>query len=180
MTRTRRGSEESTMPGEASTDGAGTNGAGAGQVVVVGVDGSAQSIAALRWAAKYGAATGATIRAVRVWHYPSAATPTPEGKAPPAVTEEVRQEMQEQLDDAIGQVYPDGLPDNVQTRIAYGHSAATLIDESREADLLVLGNKGYSALTGVLIGSVSLHCVTHAVCPVTVVRTTGHAARAAR
>ena len=44
-----------------------------GPPVVVGVDGSAESVEALRWAAGYAAATGATISAVLSWHYPAAA-----------------------------------------------------------------------------------------------------------
>jgi nucleotide-binding universal stress UspA family protein len=35
---------------------------------VVGVDGSDQSVAALRWAVRYGAATGTPVRAVLAWH----------------------------------------------------------------------------------------------------------------
>jgi nucleotide-binding universal stress UspA family protein len=46
-------------------------------LVVVGVDGSAQSVAALHWAARYAAATGAVVRAVFAWHYPSAAGEAP-------------------------------------------------------------------------------------------------------
>jgi hypothetical protein len=52
------------------------------RLVVVGVDGSAQSVAALRWAARYTAATGAVMRAVLAWHYPSAAGQPPERLAP--------------------------------------------------------------------------------------------------
>ena len=40
-------------------------------LVVVGVDGSGQSVAALHWAARYAAATGAAVRAVMAWHYPA-------------------------------------------------------------------------------------------------------------
>ena len=42
-------------------------------LVVVGVDGSAHSVAALHWAARYAAATGAALRAVFAWHYPDVA-----------------------------------------------------------------------------------------------------------
>jgi hypothetical protein len=44
---------------------------------VVGVDGSDQSVAALRWAVRYGAATGTPVRAVLAWHYPTAAGQPP-------------------------------------------------------------------------------------------------------
>jgi nucleotide-binding universal stress UspA family protein len=142
----------------------------AGELVVVGVDGSEQSIAALRWAARYGEATGATIRAVRAWHYPAAVGPGPEGRAPEAVTGKVEQQQQETLDDAVRQVYPDGAPGTVQASLAFGHAAEVLIEQSQAADLLVVGNKGHSAFTGMLLGSVSLHCITGAACPVVVVR----------
>jgi nucleotide-binding universal stress UspA family protein len=153
------------MAGEENASGPGT-----GELVVVGVDGSAPSVAALRWAAQYGAATGATIRAVRAWHYPAAVGPSAPGRAPAAVTEKVLAEMQGVLDEALAQVYPGGPPASVQTRLANGHAAEALLEEAADASLLVVGNKGHGALAGVLLGSVSLHCVTHATCPVLVVR----------
>lgn len=54
--------------------------------------------------------------------------------------------------------------------MTFGHPAEVLVDESKAADLLVVGSRGHGAITGVLIGSVSIHCVTHAHCPVVVVR----------
>lgn len=143
---------------------------GNGEVVVVGVDGSAGSIAALRWAARYGDETGATIRAIRAWHYPAAAGIGPTGRAPTAVTEGVEQEIFDHLTQAVSQVYPDGPPANVEARLAYGHSAQALIEQSQDADLLVVGSKGRGAFKGMLVGSVSIHCVTSAACPVVVVR----------
>ncbi len=53
---------------------------------------------------------------------------------------------------------------------AYGHPAQALIEASNEADLLVVGSHGHGAFTGMLVGSVSIHCVTGAYCPVVVVR----------
>ncbi len=139
-------------------------------LVVVGVDGSTQSIAALGWAARYAAATGAAVRAVLAWHYPTAAGQPPVGVAPRAIRTETEQLMQDSLDGAIAHVYPDGPGADVDTRISYGHPAQILIDESKEADLLVVGSSGHGAFTGMLVGSVSIHCVTGAFCPVTVVR----------
>jgi nucleotide-binding universal stress UspA family protein len=142
------------------------------ELVVVGVDGSPESIEALRWAARYAEATKATIRAVRAWHYPAAAGISVSGRAPEAVTSQVEKDMQDQLDDALSAVYPGGPPGYVETRLAYGHSAAALVHEAQEADLLVVGSKGRGAFTGMLLGSVSMHCVTTAPCPVLVVRPT--------
>jgi nucleotide-binding universal stress UspA family protein len=138
--------------------------------VVVGVDGSTESISAVKWAARYAAATGAAVKAVLCWHYPAAVGTAPVGKAPKAITDEVRAEMQEHLDKALTEGFGTASPSRVQPEIAYGHPAEVLVGESQHADLLVVGNRGHGKFTGMLAGSVSMHCVTHAACPVVVVR----------
>jgi nucleotide-binding universal stress UspA family protein len=143
---------------------------GSGPQVVVGVDGSAESVDALRWAAAYAAATRATIDAVLSWHFPAAAGVVPPGLAPPAISDEVRARMQEALDKTVSDVFGTTSPPNVHARITYGHPAVVLVDASRTADLLVVGNRGHGAFTGMLTGSVSMHCVNNAHCPVAVVR----------
>jgi nucleotide-binding universal stress UspA family protein len=137
--------------------------------VLVGVDGSPESVEALAWAARYAAAAGATITAVHAWHYP-AAGPVPAGRPPQPVTDEVKAMMQDSLDEALRQVFGTSKPDNVSTKVAYGHPAMVLVDESARADLLVVGSRGHGAFHGMLLGSVSIHCVTTASCPVVVVR----------
>jgi nucleotide-binding universal stress UspA family protein len=139
-------------------------------VVVVGVDGSAESVDALRWAARYQESTGATVRPVLSWHFPAAAGPAPVGVAPKPISDEVRASMQEALDKAITEVYGSPATDKVEAKIEYGHPAQVLVEASQHADLLVVGHRGHGAFTGMLIGSVSIHCVTHAHCPVVVVR----------
>jgi nucleotide-binding universal stress UspA family protein len=141
------------------------------QVVVTGVDGSAESIAALRWACRYGSATGAAVRAVRAWHYPSAVGPAPVGVAPEPVREEVEQHIREDLAAAIAQADPELAGDHVEPHLVYGHPAEVLIDLSKGAGLLVVGHRG-RGFTGMLTGSVSIHCVNHAACPVVVIRGT--------
>jgi nucleotide-binding universal stress UspA family protein len=145
---------------------------GSGPHVVVGVDGSAESADALRWAAAYAAATGATISAVLSWHYPTAAGIVQPGTAPKLLTDDVRATMQEALDMALTEVFGTTTPPSVQAKIVYGHPAVVLLDESHNADLLVVGNRGHGAFTGMLTGSVSMHCVNNARCPVVVVRGT--------
>lgn len=140
----------------------------AGQVVVVGVDGSDPSIAALNWAGRYGAATGASVQALHIWHYPTGAG-LPPGITPESVTDEVTANQRKELGEAIDKAHLD--PDaHVEARLAYGHPAQVLIDESKTASLLVLGYKGHGGFTGMLTGSVSLQVVHHAECPVVVVR----------
>jgi nucleotide-binding universal stress UspA family protein len=143
---------------------------GSGPQVVVGVDGSAESLEALRWAAAYATATGATIDAVLSWHYPVAAGVAPAGSAPKPISDEVRASMQAALDKALTDVFGTAAPEQVHAKIAYGHPAVVLVEESHNADLLVVGNRGHGAFTGMLTGSVSMHCVNNAQCPVVVVR----------
>jgi nucleotide-binding universal stress UspA family protein len=51
-----------------------------------------------------------------------------------------------------------------------GHPATELVEQSRKADLLVVGHRGRGAIASTFLGSVGLTCVEHAHCPVTVVR----------
>lgn len=138
--------------------------------VIVGVDGSPESIEALAWSDRYATATGATITAVHAWHYP-AAGPVPAGQPPQPITDQIRATMQETLDKALTDVFGSATPPNVDTKVAYGHPAMVLVNESEGADLLVVGNRGHGAFHGMMLGSVSIHCVTNATCPVVVVRT---------
>jgi len=147
------------------------NSEGGGQeLVVVGVDGSAESVRALRWAARYAAATGARVRALLAWHYPAAAGEAPVGVAPEAIRSQTEAQMHQTLDEAIAKVYAGQETAGVEKSTGYGHPAQALIEASREADLLVVGSHGHGAFTGMLVGSVSIHCVTGAFCPVVVVR----------
>jgi nucleotide-binding universal stress UspA family protein len=141
------------------------------ELVVVGVDGSPASEAALAWAARYADAIGARLRAVLAWHYPSAAGGPPVGVAPASVTSEVEQSRYEILDQAIAATCGDEPALEIERKLVYGHPAQALIDESKEADLLVVGHAGHGGFRGMLLGSISTHSVTHASCPVTVVRT---------
>jgi nucleotide-binding universal stress UspA family protein len=147
------------------------NGEGSGQeLVVVGVDGSAESVAALRWAARYATASGARVRALLAWHYPGAVGGPPIEKAPNAVHNQTEAQMHQTLDAAIAKAYEGQEAAGVEKGTSYGHPAQALIEASREADLLVVGKQGHGAFTGMLVGSVSIHCVTGAFCPVVVVR----------
>ena len=141
---------------------------GAQQVVVVGVDGSPESVAALSWAGRYGAATGAVVWALHIWHYPTAAG-LPPGVTPESVTDEVKANQKKELLEAIGKANLDPAA-HVEPEIEYGHPAQVLIEESKNVDLIVVGHRGRGGFTGMLTGSVSMQVVNHAECPVVVVR----------
>jgi nucleotide-binding universal stress UspA family protein len=58
----------------------------------------------------------------------------------------------------------------VEPAVVHGSPASVLIDASRDADLLVVGTSGHGGFSGMLLGSVSQHCLHHAACPVAVIR----------
>jgi nucleotide-binding universal stress UspA family protein len=134
--------------------------------IVVGVDGSDESKAALRWAAQQARYTGATLDVVTAWQLPLAFGWTaafPEAYDPVADAKQV-------LDDVIEEVLgPD--PDVVVRRLVEeGQAAAALLELSKGASELVVGSRGRGGFTGMLLGSTSNQCVHHASCPVVVVR----------
>ncbi|GLW55136.1 universal stress protein [Kitasatospora phosalacinea] len=132
---------------------------------VVGVDGSASSKRALRWAARQAELTEAVLRAVLAWQLPS-------GYGMPAdfsdtdFAGQARRVLEDSTAEALG-----GHPGvEVVLKVVQGHPAPVLVEEAEGADLLVVGSHGRGAFTGMLLGSVSGHCVHHAPCPVLVVR----------
>jgi len=151
------------------------NGSGGGQArIVVGVDGSAGSKEALRFAARQARFIGAEVDAVIAWQYPAFygwAPPYPDDFDLPQLAE---QALTEALDDVFG---PDR-PAWLHARVVEGHAAQVLVEAAAGADLLVVGSRGYGALADMLLGSVSTYCVHHAHCAVTVIRSAGRAARA--
>ncbi|HUK70861.1 MAG TPA: universal stress protein [Streptosporangiaceae bacterium] len=141
--------------------------------IVVGVDGSPSSLTALRWAVRQAECTGATLDAVIAWQYP--VNFGTYGWAPVSMEEDGADfgELAEKtLTDAISKIVDPGTGVQVHQLVVQGNPAQVLLDAARDADLLVVGSRGHGGFTGALLGSVSLHCVHHAHCPVVVLR--GH------
>ena len=130
-------------------------------VIVVGVDGSPCSLEALRWAARQAELTGAELHAVMAWSLPEIY-----GYVPRDFAGETREALADAIQQALGA--PPRVP--VIAQVVEGHAAEALIDASRGAQLLVVGSHGHGSFTGMLLGSVSQHCVGHAHCPVVVIR----------
>jgi nucleotide-binding universal stress UspA family protein len=135
--------------------------------IVVGVDGSETSKQALRWAVHQAELTGDTLEAITTWHIPSAAYGAP---VPLPTGYDFQQMSQQTLDDAVHEVLGDDPAVKASTMVTEGQAAHTLLEAAKGADLLVVGSRGHGSLTGMLLGSVSEHCVAHSPCPVVVVR----------
>jgi nucleotide-binding universal stress UspA family protein len=136
-------------------------------LVVVGTDGSPASRAALHFAANEARLRGATLHVVVAWQYPVLTTMPAFGVLPPVeqMTAEAAEGLTQFLDDeGIGGDDLDVVP-----LVAQGPAAAALLDAAADADLLVVGSRGHGGFAGLLLGSVSQACVTHAPCPVVVV-----------
>ncbi|MER5846380.1 universal stress protein [Streptomyces sp. NPDC002012] len=136
--------------------------------IVVGVDGSEPSKAALRWAADQAELMDGVVDAIFAWEFPTSWY----GLAPPADTKpaDYQEQARKLLDQVIDEVLRPEQPVEIRPRSPQGHPAAVLLDAAAGARLLVVGNRGHGGFTEALLGSVSQHCVQHAPCPVVVVR----------
>jgi nucleotide-binding universal stress UspA family protein len=139
--------------------------AGNGQErVVVGLDGSPPSVEALRLAARIAPGLGASITAVGAWEYPEEyAGYVPLGSDNFAEVTEVR------MDKAIAEALGADVPDGFEKKVVFGRPSKVLIKEGDDASLLIVGRRGHGGFRGLLLGSVSAACVSHAACPVLVV-----------
>jgi nucleotide-binding universal stress UspA family protein len=134
-----------------------------GGLVVVGVDGSPDSLAALKWADHYASATGASLRLVTSWEWAMAygAPMMFDGYHPNADATVVIEKAKAEL--TLSE-------DRVEVRVEEGAAGPVLVRESAGAQALVVGTQGHSAVSKVLLGSVSAYCVHHGSCPIVVVR----------
>jgi len=131
------------------------------------VDGSPQSAHALSWACRRGETCGDTIRAVCAW---SLGASGEDWMPQPGVSAEGQRRAEQMLREAVERVRSDHPAVNVETAVIEGLPAQVLVDMSADADLLVVGSRGRSEVSGLLLGSVSQHSVHRSHCPVTVVR----------
>ncbi|MFE5977579.1 universal stress protein [Streptomyces sp. NPDC056460] len=135
--------------------------------VLLAVDGSADSGAAVDFAFAEAAARGVELRAVHAWtptSGPADLTPLFHG------TEEIRGEERRVLDQALAAAGANRPELPVERRLVRGRPGPVLLAESADAQLLVMGARGRGGFAGLLLGSVSQAMLHHAECPVAVVR----------
>jgi len=133
--------------------------------IVVGVDGSESSKAALRWALRQGRLTGAVVEAVTAWEFTMVY-----GYPAPIIDVNFEEIATEVVRDAITEATGGAETSLLRCRVAQGNAASVLLDASAGADLLVVGSRGHGGFVEALLGSTGQHCVHHATCPVVVIR----------
>jgi nucleotide-binding universal stress UspA family protein len=139
--------------------------------VVVGVDGSETSLAALEFAAAEAAVRGTDLVALHTWF---GRLPEEDEQELPLIydAEDVRAEQARRLAGWVAATRPRFPAVPLHERVRAGRPARTLLAAAATAQLVVVGARGRGGFTGLLLGSVSQALLHHADCPVAVIRAT--------
>lgn len=132
-------------------------------LIVVGVDGSEQSLAALRWAVDEARLRHGQVRLVTAWHYP----PVPSTVEDSGTNDSFHAAERVQAG-ALEAVAAEGV--DISGTLVRDPPATALLDAAKDADLLIVGSRGHGGFAGLLLGSVSSQVAHHAPCPVLIVR----------
>jgi nucleotide-binding universal stress UspA family protein len=131
--------------------------------IVVGVDGSEHSSAALRWALSEAECHSGTVTAVLAWQVPFLSFPGAFDR------DELEKAYKEFLIETVSGIAPKpAVP--LETLVAEGDPTEAMVEASKGANLLVLGVRGRSPFAGLLIGGVSQGAAASAHCPVVLVK----------
>lgn len=146
-----------------------------GGLVVVGVDGSASSLAAVEVAAREAALRGAGLRVVHAFFWPAMHVPlSPSPYGPPEGG--LRNIAERLMTEAVERARTVAPEVRVTDLIVSGEPLTVLEAQSRAAELVVVGSRGMGGFVGLLTGSTAVHLSAHGQCPVLVVREQGDAA----
>jgi nucleotide-binding universal stress UspA family protein len=143
----------------------------AGAAVVVGVDGSESSMAAVRLAARLAAERDRPLRVVHAFIWPQLHVPlgpSPEGPPEGGFTNAAARIVS----DAVAEATRVEPKIGVTGEVIDGSASPVLLGEAADAAMVVLGDRGLGGFTGLLIGSVAIQMAAHAACPVIVMRGT--------
>ena len=136
-----------------------------GQEIVVGVDGSPGGAAALSWALDEARLRGYAVHVIYAFPALVSYFGTTAHEYYPQVEKEAGAAFERAIADTPN---TDGV--EIRRTMVPGNPSEKLVEASRGAELLVVGSRGVGAFHGMLLGSVSTHCVHHAHCPVVVIR----------
>jgi nucleotide-binding universal stress UspA family protein len=136
--------------------------------IVVGVDGSYGSRRALEWAIDEARRRSDELIAVHAWSLPIVVG-TFEAVIPVAENVDFQKEAEGYLERTVKEV-AGGDPDvPIRLEATQRPAASALVHASRDAELLVVGSRGFGGFRGLLLGSVGQQCAQHSHCPVVIV-----------
>lgn len=142
--------------------------------ILVGIDGSEGSKAALRWAVAEAKERGWSVQAITVWQSPFRFGDT---FLNPVDETKLAKGAQDLLDRTIAEVVGDNPQIGIETAVVEGDPALILCRRSSDVQLLVVGALGHSPLASVALGSVATRCAGCSQCPVLVVPKGGGSSR---
>lgn len=132
--------------------------------IVVGVDGSDASRAAVRWAADQARLLGVGLHAVEAWEF----SPLIFAADVPVALDELRGSVTEHLHSVVADEVGEGV--DVTELVVEQAPVPALLGQCGPDDMLVVGSRGRGGFAGLLLGSVSQQLAQHSTCPVVIVR----------
>jgi nucleotide-binding universal stress UspA family protein len=143
--------------------------------IVVGVDGSEESRAALAWAVEEGRLRQAPVLAIHAWEVPM--VPAPTGLVPPSVEvvgdlTELRDGAADLVETIVREIAADAADVEIRPLTVEDKPVNALLDaaERNDAQMIVVGSRGHGGFVSLLIGSTSDQVARHATCPVVIHR----------
>ena len=143
--------------------------------IVVGVDGSEESRAALDWAVEEGRLRQAPVLAIHAWEVPM--VPAPTGLVPPSVEvvgdlTELREDAASLVETMVREIAGDAADVEIRPLTVEDKPVRALLDaaERNDAQMIVVGSRGHGGFVSLLIGSTSDQVARHATCPVVIHR----------
>ncbi|OXM45407.1 universal stress protein [Amycolatopsis alba] len=133
--------------------------------IVVGMDGSASSAAAVRWAAEQATRQGAVLQVVNAWFHDAMLDDVSANRS----VGQAKAVHLKALEAATSKLLEGHEALQVRYEVPVGDPGDVLVEQSKGASLLVLGSHGTGKLRELLVGSVCNACLHNATCPIVVI-----------
>ena len=136
-----------------------------GERIVVGMDGSAAAAAAVTWAAGQASTRGAVLRVVNAWLHDGMLDDASVNRT----TAQARDVHLKELEATTSKLIEGRTGLKVEYSAPIGDPGEVLVEEAKDASMLVLGSHGNGKLRNLFVGSVCNACLRHSTCPVVVI-----------
>lgn len=137
-------------------------------MIVCGIDKSDTAKEALRFALHEATLRGTRLRVVHAWSMAPVVEMTGPGMIPPYDSHTVRAGAEEALRSIVADVAGDRATE-VERVLVEGPAGDGILSQARDAELIVVGSRGFGAMKGLVLGSVSQRVLHGARCPVVVI-----------